>query len=68
MAAVKHLTLRLDKSHVEKSTPEVLDTDAVKWNFTKFLVDRQGNVLDRFEPTDTPEQIEPAVVEQLAKK
>ena len=29
----------------------------IKWNFTKFLVDRQGNVVDRFAPTDTPEKI-----------
>ena len=29
----------------------------IKWNFTKFLIDRQGNVVDRFAPTDTPEKI-----------
>lgn len=55
-------------AHLEKSTPEVLNTDAIKWNFTKFLVDRQGNVLKRFESSETPEQIEPAIAEQLAKK
>ena len=31
---------------------------AIKWNFTKFLVDRQGNVTERFAPTATPESIE----------
>ncbi len=31
---------------------------AIKWNFTKFLADRNGNVIARFAPTDTPEQIE----------
>ena len=30
----------------------------IKWNFTKFLVDREGNVIKRFAPKDTPEQIE----------
>lgn len=30
----------------------------VKWNFTKFLVDRQGNVVDRFAPTKTPEALD----------
>lgn len=30
----------------------------IKWNFTKFLVDRNGNVVDRFAPTVTPEKIE----------
>ena len=30
----------------------------IKWNFTKFLVDRNGNVVDRFAPTTTPADIE----------
>jgi glutathione peroxidase len=30
----------------------------IKWNFTKFLIDRQGNVVARFAPTDTPEKID----------
>lgn len=29
----------------------------IKWNFTKFLVDREGNVVERFAPTTTPEKI-----------
>ncbi len=33
-------------------------TDAIKWNFTKFLVDKQGIVVERFAPTTTPEAIE----------
>ena len=37
----------------------------VKWNFTKFLVDREGNVVDRFEPTITPEKIETKIKELL---
>ncbi|HUL81232.1 MAG TPA: glutathione peroxidase [Gammaproteobacteria bacterium] len=36
----------------------VLGTEAIKWNFTKFLVDRAGNVVKRYAPTDTPEKIE----------
>ncbi len=32
--------------------------DDIKWNFTKFLVDREGNVVGRFAPTVTPEQLE----------
>jgi glutathione peroxidase len=35
----------------------VLGTQAVKWNFTKFLVSRRGEVLKRYAPTDTPESI-----------
>ena len=35
----------------------VLGTERIKWNFTKFLVDREGNVVKRFGPQDTPEQL-----------
>ena len=35
--------------------------DDIKWNFTKFLVDRSGKVLARFAPTYTPEQLEEAI-------
>ncbi|MDO4852542.1 MAG: glutathione peroxidase [Clostridia bacterium] len=38
---------------------------AIKWNFTKFLVDRDGNVIERFAPTVTPEKIEEKVKEIL---
>lgn len=33
----------------------------IKWNFTKFLVDQQGNVIERFEPTATKDVLEPAI-------
>lgn len=39
----------------------------VKWNFTKFLVDKEGNVIGRFEPTTKPEEIEASIKEALAK-
>jgi len=35
----------------------VLGSEAIKWNFTKFLVDRDGEVVDRYAPTTTPEAI-----------
>ena len=35
----------------------LLGTEAIKWNFTKFLVDREGNVVKRYAPTTTPESI-----------
>ena len=38
----------------------------VKWNFTKFLVDQEGNVVERFEPTATKEVLAPAI-ENLLK-
>jgi glutathione peroxidase len=39
---------------------------AIKWNFTKFLVGRDGTVLDRFAPTTTPESLEPKITAALA--
>lgn len=35
--------------------------DAIKWNFTKFLVDREGNVVKRYDSTKTPESIAPDI-------
>ncbi len=35
----------------------ILGSEAVKWNFTKFLVDENGQVVKRYAPTDTPEKI-----------
>ena len=43
--------------HVKKTRPEALGTDEVKWNFTKFLIGKDGAVVRRYEPTATPEQI-----------
>jgi len=37
----------------------------IKWNFTKFLVDRKGNVVGRFSPTDKPDKIEKSILKLL---
>jgi glutathione peroxidase len=37
----------------------------IKWNFTKFLVDREGRVLRRYAPTDKPEKLEKHIAELL---
>ena len=42
-----------------------LVTDAIKWNFTKFLVDRDGTVVKRFAPKDKPEAIAPHIEKLL---
>lgn len=39
----------------------------IKWNFTKFLVDRDGNIIERFAPTVEPEKIEDKIAELLSK-
>ena len=36
----------------------ILGTENIKWNFTKFLVDKDGNIIDRYASTTTPESIE----------
>jgi glutathione peroxidase len=44
--------------HLKAEKKGLLGTEAIKWNFTKFLVDRDGAVLKRYAPQDTPESIE----------
>jgi glutathione peroxidase len=46
----------------------LLGTSRIKWNFTKFLVGRDGIPVRRFGPTDEPEAIEPQVVELLKRE
>lgn len=43
---------------LKSAQPGVLGTEAIKWNFTKFLVDREGKVVDRFAPTTKPADLE----------
>jgi glutathione peroxidase len=45
-------------AHLKKAQPGLFGSEAIKWNFTKFLVSRDGQVLKRYAPTDTPEKIE----------
>jgi glutathione peroxidase len=42
---------------LKASKPGLLGTRAIKWNFTKFLVDREGRVMKRYAPKDTPESL-----------
>lgn len=51
---------RTDKDYAAKSD--------IKWNFTKFLIDRNGNVVERFEPTADMELVEERIKELLEKK
>ena len=51
-----------DKAHplfkaLKSAAPGLLGTQAIKWNFTKFLIDRKGNVVRRYAPTDKPESL-----------
>lgn len=49
---------------LKKEAPGLLGTEAIKWNFTKFLVGRDGRVVKRFAPKDKPESLE-AEIEAL---
>jgi glutathione peroxidase len=42
---------------LKSEAPGILGTKKIKWNFTKFLVDRSGKVVKRYAPTDKPESI-----------
>jgi glutathione peroxidase len=42
---------------LREAAPNPDGTTDIKWNFTKFLVGRDGTVIKRYEPTTTPEQI-----------
>jgi glutathione peroxidase len=43
---------------LKREAPGLLGSVAIKWNFTKFLVDRSGKVVRRYAPTDTPQSLE----------
>ena len=51
-----------------KEAPGLLGTKAIKWNFTKFLVGRDGKVLKRYAPTDTPKSMAKDIEALLAAK
>jgi glutathione peroxidase len=45
-------------AYLKEQAPGLLGSEAVKWNFTKFLVDKSGNVVKRYGSVDTPSMIE----------
>jgi glutathione peroxidase len=51
--------------YLKGEKPGVLGTEAIKWNFTKFLVNRQGEVIKRYAPNDKPEDLDGAVTALL---
>ena len=51
--------------YLKAAKPGLLGIEAIKWNFTKFLIGRDGAVLARYAPKDTPESIAPDVEKAL---
>jgi len=45
-------------NHLKSEKPGLLGTKGIKWNFTKFLIDKSGRVVGRYAPTDKPESLE----------
>jgi glutathione peroxidase len=43
---------------LKKEAPGLMGSQSIKWNFTKFLIDREGKVVRRYAPTDKPADIE----------
>jgi glutathione peroxidase len=50
---------------LKKEKSGLLGSSAIKWNFTKFLITRNGRVLKRYAPTDKPELIEKDIIKAL---
>jgi glutathione peroxidase len=51
--------------YLKKAKPGLLGSQAIKWNFTKFLIDKDGNPVARYAPTDKPESLAPAIEKLL---
>ena len=51
--------------HLKNQSPGILGTEGIKWNFTKFLVNKDGEVVKRFSPKDTEAVIETQLVKSL---
>ncbi len=52
-------------AYLKRARPGLLGSRRIKWNFTKFLADRQGRPVRRFGPSTTPDQIRSAIEELL---
>jgi glutathione peroxidase len=52
--------------HLKKAAPGALGTEGIKWNFTKFLIDRSGTVIKRYAPKDAPKAIAKDIEKLLA--
>jgi len=52
-------------TYLKSEKPGLLGTKSIKWNFTKFLVDRSGKVVERYASNDTPASLRPAIEKLL---
>lgn len=52
-------------SYLKEQAPGILGSKGIKWNFTKFLVNRDGEVVSRYAPSTKPEDIEADIIKLL---
>lgn len=64
---VKGLTAHPIFKYLTTEKPGLLGS-SIKWNFTKFLIDAEGNVVDRFAPTTSPLKLEESIKKLIDKK
>jgi glutathione peroxidase len=53
--------------YLTEAAPGVLGSNAIKWNFTKFLVGRDGRIIKRYAPTDSPDSLKRDIESALAE-
>jgi glutathione peroxidase len=53
--------------HLKKNAPGILGTEGIKWNFTKFLIRKDGSIHDRFAPTTKPQDMADDIRKLLAQ-
>lgn len=61
----EHPLTPMIESMLSRTVPDYLQSSDIKWNFTKFLIDREGNVVERFEPTADMDEVEEKIVSLL---
>ena len=66
----RKVDVRGEKAHplftyLTERAPGVMGSKAIKWNFTKFLVDRDGNIIRRFAPSTNLSEVEKGIVDLL---
>ena len=54
--------------YLKREAPGVLGSEPIKWNFTKFLVDREGRVVRRYAPVDAPEKLDGAIAALVGER
>jgi glutathione peroxidase len=54
-------------AYLKNKAPGILGTEAIKWNFTKFLIDKKGNVITRYGSSTKPEEMRTDIEKLLQK-